>query len=263
MDTHKGLRPSVRGLIAWAGVAAALGAWAGPADQPLDAWPTSEFHFVRLHYDDSPGMGGFRYGGRQGHWMVDFPASEDHFTQSLPRLTRIEVDPEERMFRATDDALFNYPFLYAVEVGHWYLGEDEALQLREYLLRGGFLMVDDFHGTDEWSVFMESMVHVFPDLPIVDVPDSDPIFHTVYDLDKSVQVPGSAALMQGVTYEYGGKTPEWKGIYDGKGRLLVLIGHNMDLGDSWELADDPSYPEHYSALGFRFASNYAIYALTH
>jgi hypothetical protein len=110
---------------------------------------------------------------------------------------------------------------------------------------------------------MESLVHVFPDRPVVDVPETDPIFHTVYDLDKSVQVPGSAALMQGVTYEYGGKTPEWKGIYDDKGRLMVLIGHNMDLGDSWELADDPSYPEHYSALGFRFASNYAIYALTH
>lgn len=110
---------------------------------------------------------------------------------------------------------------------------------------------------------MESMTHVFPDRPVVDVPESDPIFHTVYDLDKSVQVPGSAALVQGVTYEYGGKTPEWKGIYDDEGRLLVLIGHNMDLGDSWELADDPSYPEHYSALGFRFASNYAIYALTH
>ncbi len=227
-------------------------------------WPSSEFHFVRLHYDDSPYWGGgYSFRGFPGHYMVDYPGSEDHFAHAVPRLTRVNVDPEERRFRITNDAIFNYPFLYAVEVGHWYLNDTEAARLREYLLRGGFLMVDDFHGPEEWAVFMQSMTRVFPHRPVVDIPESDPVFHTVYDLDKSVQVPGMRALMLGVTYEYGGKVPQWRGIYDDHGRLMVLIDHNMDLGDSWELANDPRYPEHYSILGFRFASNYVIYCMTH
>jgi hypothetical protein len=219
---------------------------------------------VRLHYDDSPAWGGGGFGGDGwGQWLVDYPAAEYHFTHNIPRLTNIDVDPEERRFRITDDAIFNYPFLYAVEVGHWYLSDTEAARLREYLLRGGFLMVDDFHGPEQWRGFMESMTRVFPDRPVVDIPESDAVFHTVYDLDKSVQIPGIRALFLGGTSEYGGRVPHWRGIYDDGGRVMVLINHNMDLGDSWELANDPAYPEHYTTLGFRFAVNYLIYSMTH
>jgi hypothetical protein len=242
------------------GAAAAAG---DESDGAQAEWPTAELHFFRLHYSDSPAWGGYRFGDRYGHWTVDTPAAEYHFTHNIPRLTRIDVGTEERRFRLSNDAIFNYPFMYAVEVGHWYLDDEEAVRLREYLLRGGFLMVDDFHGPDEWQVFMESMTRVFPDRPVVDIPESDPIFHAVYDLDKSVQIPGIRPLTMGVTYEYGGKVPHWRGVYDDNGRLMVLIGHNMDLGDSWELADDPYYPEHYTTLGFRFAVNYLIYAMTH
>ncbi len=261
IDKGRWLARSLKGTVAAVIVATAVAAAGDEADSSQAEWPTSEFHFVRLHYDDSPYWGAYR--GWGGHWTVDTPAAEDNFAHNIPRLTNVDVDPQERRLRATDDALFNYPFLYAVEVGHWSLDDQEAAQLREYLLRGGFLMVDDFHGPREWAVFMESMTRVFPDRPVVDVPESDPIFHAVYNLDKSVQVPGIRPLLMGVTYEYGGKVPHWRGIYDDDGRLMVLIDHNMDLGDSWELADNPSYPEHYTALGFRFAVNYVIYSMTH
>jgi hypothetical protein len=161
------------------------------------------------------------------------------------------------------DTLFDYPFLYSVEVGFWRLSEADALHLREDLLRGGFLMVDDFHGPEQWAWFMESLNRVFPDRPVVTIEDTAAVLHSVYSLDERIQVPGIRALMMGVTYEYGGVEPNWKGIYDDDGRLMVMINHNMDLGDSWEHADDPSYPQEMTTLGLRFAVNYVIYAMTH
>jgi hypothetical protein len=124
-------------------------------------------------------------------------------------------------------------------------------------------MCDDFHGTREWDVFVESMKKVFPDRPIVEINNLDQIFHTIYDLDDRYQVPGAQFLWSGRTYEFDGYEPHWRGIYDDKGRLMVAICFDMDLGDSWEWADDPRYPEKYSALGIRIGVNYVVYAMTH
>jgi hypothetical protein len=230
----------------------------------------NEFHFVRLIYSDySAGGrgGGFR---SRGSWTTDWPEAEHFFMEGLTRLTLVDgakasVFDGEGGERLTldDDSIFDYPFLYAVEVGHWSLNADEIAKLREYLLRGGFLLVDDFHGTQEWGVFIATMQRVFPDRPIVEIPDDAEVLHVVYDLDKTVQIPGLAALYNGVTYEYDGYDPDWRGIFDDKGRLLVAINHNMDMGDAWENADLPAYPEPMTALAYRFAVNYAIYAMTH
>jgi len=135
--------------------------------------------------------------------------------------------------------------------------------MREFLDRGGFFMCDDFHGTEEWAVFVNSMLKVFPDRPIVDIPNDDAIFHTVYDLDDKYQVPGEQYVRSGRTYEYDGYDPHWRGIYDAKGRLAVAICHDMDLGDSWEHADNPQYPQKFSAMGIRIGVNYVTYAMTH
>ena len=223
--------------------------------------PTAEFHFTRLLYS-SGGGGGFGY---RSSWDVDWPEAETHFLQGVTRLTRVQTSSrnESRIIDLTDDAIFDYPWLYAVEVGRWYLNEIEAARLREYLLRGGFLMVDDFHGSYEWAGFVDSMVRVFPDRPIVDIPDNDEVLHVLYDLDQRIQIPGIAALSYGVTYERDGVDPHWRGVYDDSGRLMVAINHNMDLGDAWEHADDPFYPEPMTALAYRFAVNYLIYAMTH
>jgi hypothetical protein len=159
---------------------------------------------------------------------------------------------------------YDWPWLYAVEVGHWDLSETQAKGLREYLLRGGFLMVDDFHGGLEWSIFVESMRRVFPDRQIVDLDNQDQIFHIIYDLDDRYQVPGAMYIRTGLTYERNDGFPaNWRGIYDDKGRIMVAICHNMDLGDSWEHADNPDYPQKFSALGIRIGVNYVTYSMTH
>jgi hypothetical protein len=242
--------------LACAAVLAALTA-AGDDLNGAPSWPTDEMHFTRMYYQG----GGRGWGG--GSWTTDYPEAEYHFTKAVSRLTRIDIGEQSRMLQVTDDTIFDYPWLYAVEVGRWQLSDVEASRLREYLERGGFLMTDDFHGTVEWANFMESMRRVFPDRPVVEIPESDEVMHVLYDVDERIQIPGIFALRSGVTYERDGYTPHWRGIYDDDGRLMVAINFNMDLGDAWEHADDPFYPEPMTALSYRFAVNYVIYAMTH
>jgi hypothetical protein len=181
-----------------------------------------------------------------GSWTTDYPEAEYHFTRGVGRLTRVDIGEQSRMLELQDDTIFDYPWLYAVEVGRWYLDDIDAARLREYLLRGGFLMTDDFHGSAEWAGFMESMQRVFPDRPVVEITDDDEVLHVLYDV-----------------YERDGVKPQWRGIYDDHGRLMVAINFNMDLGDAWEHADDAFYPEAMTGLAYRFAVNYVIYAMTH
>ena len=220
----------------------------------------SEFYFARLVYDG--GMGG-GWGWRRGGWATDYPEAEYHFMQGVNRLTNVDADREGKLVRPLDDELFEYPWLYAVEVGRWYLTQEEADRIREYLLRGGFLMVDDFHGTYQWAGFLDSMQRVFPDRPILEIESDASILHVLYDLDQRIQVPGRQYIRSGVTYERDGYVPHWRGIYDDEGRLMVAINFNMDLGDAWEHADWPEYPEPMTALAYRFGINYIVYAMTH
>jgi hypothetical protein len=188
------------------------------------------------------------------------------------RLTRINTRSVEQVVDLDgSDDVYNWPMMYAVEVGHWQLPDDQAAQLRDFILRGGFLMVDDFHGSEtwrgvnEWQVFLASITKVFPDREIEDIPDDDPIFHTIYDLQERFQVAGAQWFRSGLTYEKGetGRQPHWRCIRDDKGRIIVAICHNMDLGDAWEWSDDPHYPEKWASLAYRIAMNYFMYDLTH
>jgi len=225
---------------------------------------TSEFRFIRLIYDNySDGFGGFGGRRRGPGWTTDAPEAETHLLQGIRRLTRIDTSPAGGALRATDDALFDYPFLYAVEVGHWALSDAEAARLREYLLRGGFLMVDDFHGTDEWEVFVDSMRRVFPDRQILDLDDAHPIFHVHFEVDHKVQIPNINGAISGQHWEKDGYVPHWRAIYDDEGRVMVMINFNMDLGDAWEHADNPLYPAPLTTLAYHFGINYLMYAMTH
>jgi hypothetical protein len=243
---------------------------------PPDWQEKTEWAFARLMYppmDGVHGRGGYGYWRRRGgsdwtqgysNWTIDYPRSDRHLSEALRRLTRVHVRSVEQPVNLDDgDEVYHWPWLYAVEVGHWNLTDAQAKVLREYLLRGGFFMCDDFHGTEEWEVFTASMNRVFPDRPIVEIESTDQIFHTLYDLDDRYQVPGAQFLRSGRLYEYDGVVPHWRGIYDDKGRLMVAICFDMDLGDSWEHADNPEYPEKFSALGIRIGANYLIYAMTH
>jgi hypothetical protein len=211
----------------------------------------------------------FRHAGwdwTKGHssWTNDYPRADRHFVQAVQRLTRLQARSVEQPVNLDDgDDVYNYPWLYAVFVGEWNLTDHQAKTLREYLLRGGFLMCDDFWGTRDWGVFKESMKRVLPGRPVVEIPGQDAIFHTVYNLDERYQVPGEWAVRTGVPYRNDGYEAHWRGIYDDRGRLMVAISFNSDLGDSWEWADDPGYPEQYSALGIRIGVNYIVYSMTH
>jgi hypothetical protein len=220
-----------------------------------------EFRFARLAYSSNRFSQMGR--GRRQAWQTDWPDAEYHFLKGVQRLTEVEAAADGVILTPLDASLFDYPWLYAVEVGQWYLNDQEAARIRDYLLRGGFLMVDDFHGTWEWATFKSSMEKVFPDRPIIDIPENDAVFHALYDLDQRIQIPSRRIIYTGVTWESDGYTPYWRGIYDDSGRLMVAINFNMDIGDAWEHADWPDYPENMTALAYRFGINYLIYAMTH
>ncbi|MFL2546612.1 MAG: DUF4159 domain-containing protein [Candidatus Rariloculaceae bacterium] len=240
---------------------ALLGTLIADAQEPGLWAGESEFHFARMAF----GAYGSRAGNsRREPWLRDWPEAEIHFIQGVSRLTRIDSSTDNRQVFLEDDSLFDHPMLYAVKVGYWQLSDYEAARLREFLLRGGFLIVDDFHGPNEWVTFSESLRRVFPNRPIVEIPGDDEVFNVLYTLDQRVQIPGAQAIQYGVTWEHPqGKVPHWRGIYDDSGRLLVAINFNMDLGDAWEHADDAFYPEPLTALAYRFGINYVIYSMTH
>ena len=238
---------------------------------PPDWQQKTEFVFARLMYPQVRGRyrGYGAYGSgdwTQGFsmWTQDYPRADRHFSQAVRRLTRIDIRSVEQPVNLDDgDDVYNWPWLYAVQTGRWSLTDAQAAKLRDYLLRGGFFMCDDFWGSEDWDVFMASMRRVFPDRPVVDLPDSDQAFHSVFDLDHRYQVPGARYLSTGVTWKCEGCEAEWRGIYDDQGRLMVAMSPNSDLGDSWEWADDPRYDEKFSALGIRIGVNYIVYAMTH
>jgi hypothetical protein len=208
-------------------------------------------------YTDLPQYQGFR----GGWWQQDWPRAETHFLESVRRLTRVTVGAPA-VVRLTDDALFDYPWLYATQVGYWDLTDDEVAQLREYLLRGGFLMADDFWGEQERAVFDATMARVFPDRPIVELQANDAVLHALFTIDRFTQIPGLRHV-RGYEDLRSLPRPRWRGIYDDSGRLMVGINYNQDVGDSWEEADTPDYPEPMTALGYRFGINYILYAMTH
>ncbi len=247
---------------------------------PSDWQQPGEWVYGRLMYPQHPEarFGGGRYrrfGGimdwREGgtSWTQDYPRADRHFASALRRLTRIQARSVEQVVNPDEvDDFYNWPWLNAGEMGDWKLTDAEVKTLREYLLRGGFLMLDDFWGPDEYARFDESMKAVFPTRPVVDIDSKDPIFHSVYDLDDRYQVLGMWALGRGgrgggMWQRAAGTVPHWMGVYDDKNRVMVAICFNNDIGDSWELADDPNYPEKFSALGIRLGVNYVIYAMTH
>ena len=241
---------------------------------PKDYKEHSEWIFARLMYPQHPDarFTRYRFGGGPPDWHVggtswtqDYPRADRHFAQAMRRLTRVHARSVEQPVNLDDgDDVYNWPWLAAGEMGDWLLTDSQAQRLRDYLLRGGFLYLDDFWNDDEWGRFFESMKRVFPDRTIVEIEDSDPIFHVLYDLSDRYQIPGQWALRGGgMSRRAQGTVPHWRGIYDDHHRLMVAMTFNSDVGDSWEWADDPRYPEKFSALGIRIGVNYVIYSMTH
>jgi hypothetical protein len=249
----------------------------GHGEGPAPDFPKrGEFHFIRLEYTDLPqfhrGWGfGSRNGEGSGWWIVDWPDSDEHFSTGVQRLTRVET-AEPLHMRLGDSRIFDNPWIYATQTGWWGLSDAECLRLREYLMRGGFLMVDDMWGPnpEQWAVFTSTMSRVFPGKPITDILESDSVMHVLYDIqdkDRSF-IPGTRHLRRGagggvVVQQPLGTQPAWMGMYDEKNRMQVAVNYNTDIGDAWEYADAPEYPEHMTELAYRYGINYLVYAMTH
>jgi hypothetical protein len=234
---------------------------------PVDWKKPAEWTFARLMFPPGPLDG---YAGRfdgpwqQGLslWTQDYPRADRALANAVRRLTRVDARSVEQAVNIDDgDEIYNWPWIYAVQVGEWGLTEKQAKKLRDYLLRGGFFMADDCHGTEEQAYFEKTMKMVFPERDLVDIPNDDPIFHTFFNLDDRFQIPGAEHLRTG--YKKDGRVPHWKGIYDDKGRIMVAFSLNSDLGDSWEFLDEPRYPAKFSVMGTQIGVNYVLYAMTH
>ena len=236
---------------------------------PPDYNEKTEWAFARLMFPGGP-LDGYQQTGRftgdyhrgLSLWTQDYPRADRHFLGAVRRLTRIHTRSVEQVvdLEAGDD-VYNWPWIYAVQAGEWGLTEEQGRILRDYVDRGGFFMADDIHGTDEWGEFAKRIGYAFPGNSIQEISSEDAIFHTVYDLDERFQMPGAEHLDTG--YKKDGYVARWRAIYDGKGRVVVIAMENSDLGDAWEWADSPRYPERFSSLAIRMGVNYIIYAMTH
>lgn len=259
--------------IAIAGLVASLLAGVGISQRqitshdPNEGPPENEFQMARVKYRTRGGAGS--RGIIQPWWAVDYPLAEEHFFDALRRLTNVAVADDSRHLELSDPRIFQFPFLFMQQPGqgNWRPTDEDAANLREHLLRGGFLLVDDFHGEYEWAIFQTAMRRVFPDRPIVDIKEDDPLLHVFFDIDKdrATPIPGARHVRyrggQAVVRMEG--PPRWRGIYDDDGRLMAAMNFNIDMGDSWEHADDPNYPNPMTALAYRLGINYVIYAMTH
>ena len=237
---------------------------------PADWREPAGFVVARLMYP-SGGWGGFGW-GRGGNWReggttwaVDYPKGDRYYASILRRLTTIDVRSVEQPVNLEDgDDVFNWPYLIVGLAGSWNLDDEMVVKLRDYLERGGFLFCDSFFGSQQWEGFIEGMRRVFPDREIQDLPDDHPLFHTVYDLTRRQQVPNMNSLLgDGRGYLDDGAVPQWKGILDDHGRVMVAIAFNNDISDSFQWADDPDYPADAATMGLRLGVNFAVYALTH
>jgi hypothetical protein len=228
---------------------------------------SAEFVVGRLMFPQSrrrgvlgAGGGDWRLGGTA--WTVDYPEGDRRFAELLERLTMINVRPIEQPVNLDDDIdAYYWPFLISGLVGAWDLTDAQALKLRDYLLRGGFLLCDSFYGTAEWQGFLAGISRVFPDRPIVDLPSTHPVFHTVYDLSERPRIPTWQHLPRG--YRNDGADPQWRAIVDDDGRVMVMIAFNNDIADGWQRADEYRYPAEAARLAIQVGVNFAVYALTH
>lgn len=248
---------------------------AGRSGQFLDfpTWPVSKelpndlFTFCRLRHN-SQKSGRRRQGG--GDWLTDYPDADLNFSYRLQQLTSLQVSPKGAVVDIDPEQMRHYPFIYMIEPGHITLTDEEAKTMRDYMMNGGFIMVDDFWGEEQWDNFYSAVKQIFPDREAQELPLEHEIFHMVFPLKVKPQIPSVNAALegrsQGITFEReDAQTPHYRAIFDDKKRIIMMICHNTDLGDGWEEeGTDPWYFREFSEkYAYPLGINIIFYALTH
>ena len=213
----------------------------------------NEFYFTRGVYSSWS-----RYS-----WAIDYPKADQQFLAAVNTLIDLDAADHQNAVRLDDPNLRRFPFLYILEIAGMSLPPPEVQGLRDYLLAGGFLVVDDFWGQYAYENLEQQLRTVLPEYQIVEIPKDHPIFNTVYRIDELVQVPAIGRYYGGRTTECFGCDVFMRGIFDDKGRLMVVINGNTDLGDAWEWFERPEYPLQYSSFAVQMGVNFIVYAMSH
>jgi hypothetical protein len=227
------------------------------------------FHYCRVVYRQA-------YDGSGGSWRTDYPRGDINFSIRFSELTKANVsfndrrEPKHLLVNLGGPELFSCPVAFMSAPGAASIDDKEAVNLRTYLLKGGFLWVDDFWGSYQWDHWVGQIRRVLPanEFPIFDIPDDHPVFRTQFEVSNIPQIPNIGFYMRsgGRTSEQGADsaTPHIRAIADQKGRVIILMTHNTDIGDSWEReGDDPSYFVAFGPKGYALGINAFLYALTH
>jgi hypothetical protein len=256
---------AIAGLSLWA----LSGLLAKPADAQNPLQPDARFAglqwtFARIKYDAWTMPRGPWVSVEDEPWFIDAPAAEQNLSRRLKTVTAIQVN-DPVVITLEDPNLWSYPWIYIVEPGNLRLKDAEVPILREFLLRGGTLTFDDFHGPVEFANMEREMKRVFPERKIVDLPPEHSIYSCFYQIDAYPQTPGLGSFLQGRTWEKGGFTAQLRAIEDDNGRAMVLINWNTDMGDGWEWSNAAEYPGYvkFTAQAYRMQINEIIYSLTH
>jgi hypothetical protein len=216
---------------------------------PQNDPPQTEFVLARWHYTAG------RYGG--GGWSHDYPTAEEHILQIMKEVTGINVDRlSYRVVELGSPEIFEYPFSYVSEPGEMELTDHEVANLREYIDRGGFVMIDDFggqgQGPQEFEAFRDNLIRAFPDRDMFLLDDSHEMLNTFYEID-SIQTVHPMSLVKSVFYGYP----------DAGNRLCMIVCYANDVGDYWEFIDEPRYAVKPSAEALKLGINFVMYAMTH
>ena len=268
-------------VLALAAVAASLVLGDTPSRERDQAvGDRGKFTFVRAEYDSVGGYGESHYvfdGRHWERWETDYPEAEENFIIRIRELTTIQVNDEPISLRLTDERIYDHPFLYMCDVGWQSLTQDEVAALRDYLVRGGFLWIDDFWGVAEWANLEMNMEQVFPDYAWRDIPNDHAILNMVFPLESCPQVPAKIFWDSWrETYDMPGghreptggiegvKQVNFRGLFDDDGHLFAVATHNSDIGDGWEReAENQEFFEVFSTKSYAIGINIIVYALTH
>ena len=215
---------------------------------PLNNEPTnSEFVLARWHY--TAGWGG-------GGWGHDYPVAEEHILQIMTETTGLNTSRQSyRVVELSSPEIFKYPFAYVSEPGEMELSDHEVENLREYIERGGFVMIDDFGGQQdqgEFGRFRANMDRAFPDREMYQLTGNHPLLHNFFDVD-GLLMEHPMTRVKSIFY----------GFDDAKGRLAMIVCFNNDVGDYWEFIDQPRYLVKPSAEALKLGINFVMYTMTH